>query len=193
MNKEQCIHANWYDVGQADALEGLETETLKQYQEDCAKHGIKPQQKNYAAGYETGRQLYCTVEGGLEAGLTEIPYNNICSTEEEILFLPPYTRAKEYFDAKNNLFQLREDLRDITAQMDDSYYRLDDLHSLLITSTSAQEIENRKKIKRLVLRLRQLNFERTSLSLRVAHARFNFRLTEKKFFIYRAKLLEAKE
>ncbi len=54
MSDAECRSANWYDLGERDALiYGLRPQ-IDQYAHQCAKYGVQPPEKDYLAGWFDG-------------------------------------------------------------------------------------------------------------------------------------------
>ena len=56
MGEHECRSANWYDLGERDALVyGLRPQ-LDQYAAQCGRHGIQPAEKEYLTGWFYGER-----------------------------------------------------------------------------------------------------------------------------------------
>jgi hypothetical protein len=54
MSDAECRGANWYGLGERDALVyGLRPQ-IDQYGQQCGKHGVQPSEKDYLAGWFDG-------------------------------------------------------------------------------------------------------------------------------------------
>jgi len=53
MDATECRAANWYDLGFRDGLYGLQRMDFV-YDEQCGKHGAKPDAAAYAKGWQEG-------------------------------------------------------------------------------------------------------------------------------------------
>ena len=53
MDAAECSGANWYDLGFRDGLAGLQRMDVV-YDEQCGKHGAKPDAAAYAKGWQEG-------------------------------------------------------------------------------------------------------------------------------------------
>jgi hypothetical protein len=53
MTAEDCKHANWADLGHADALLGRQPQ-IEAYRKRCAPAGVAPDEKEYLAGWKIG-------------------------------------------------------------------------------------------------------------------------------------------
>lgn len=54
MNDSECRSANWYELGERDALfYGLRPQ-IDQYAHQCSRHGVQPSEMDYMAGWIVG-------------------------------------------------------------------------------------------------------------------------------------------
>jgi len=57
MDAAQCRGANWYELGFRDGLYGMQRMDIV-YDEQCGKHGAKPDTAAYAKGWQEGLWEY---------------------------------------------------------------------------------------------------------------------------------------
>ena len=57
MDASECRGANWYDLGYRDGLFGLQRMDIV-YEEQCGKHGVKPDAAAYGKGWQEGLWEY---------------------------------------------------------------------------------------------------------------------------------------
>ena len=83
MSKKQCEVASWEGVGQGDALDGRSIDHISQYNKACTKHGIVPNARAYAKGYDQGATMYCDPRVAIQRGRTGASYNlTVCNDEQ---------------------------------------------------------------------------------------------------------------
>ena len=66
LDKNECLHADWYAIGLEDGARGRALERLGDHRRACAKHSVtpdaaacpQPQAQNFIAGYNRGRELH---------------------------------------------------------------------------------------------------------------------------------------
>lgn len=68
MNKDQCLTANWEDVGYQNGYKGQSYTTIERYQKSCAKHGVTVDAAAYRHGHEHGIAQYCERYDHYQAG-----------------------------------------------------------------------------------------------------------------------------
>jgi hypothetical protein len=54
MSDSECRSANWYELGERDALVYGMRPRIDQYAHQCSRHGVQPPEKDYMAGWIVG-------------------------------------------------------------------------------------------------------------------------------------------
>jgi len=111
LSQSECINANWYDLGERNALEGKNSAYVAEHAKACAKYQITPDLVEYKLGWMGGIPRFCTAQSAWRYGLTRHQYQNSCSTNEEKLFLPAYHLAKKVLAKRSEINEHRGDLR----------------------------------------------------------------------------------
>lgn len=86
MNKDECVTANWKNIGYGDGAKGQKVTRLSQHTSACAKHGVTPNLAQYNAGRSEGLKQYCTPSTGYNLGVSGKQYNGVCSNHGESQF-----------------------------------------------------------------------------------------------------------
>jgi len=90
MSADECLVADWYQLGQFDAREGRQANYLAQRSAACAEAGITADNQAWHAGYQNGLQWFCTTENGFRHGQSGQLYRRICPPALESAFLDGY-------------------------------------------------------------------------------------------------------
>ena len=65
MSDSECRSANWYALGERDALIYGMRPRIDLYTHECARHGVQPSDKDYLAGWVDGeRERALRMSGG---------------------------------------------------------------------------------------------------------------------------------
>jgi hypothetical protein len=64
MSKDDCLKADWRELGRRDASQGLTIERFTARADACRKNDIGADRSAYAAGHADGQRAYCTGELG---------------------------------------------------------------------------------------------------------------------------------
>ncbi len=83
MNKQQCLNADWRQVGfDVAAIENMEkTDAFESRKRACAKHNTTANWKQFEAGYVDGIVEFCQLNNVVNAGVkgkTNVIKNNLC-------------------------------------------------------------------------------------------------------------------
>ena len=111
LNKEECLHAEWRQIGFEDGAAGRNLSFLKNHREACAEHGITPDRNNYKRGHAEGLQEFCIPENGFAQGKNGYSYNGVCPRDLESKFLAAYKIGKD-------IHQLNRTIKDAQAEID---------------------------------------------------------------------------
>lgn len=87
MTKEECLSANWNEIGNRDGGNGRSISSFDGYVKDCAKVNVVPDRSTYIRGRDVGLSRYCTLNKGYGFGLTGNDYFGICANHNETAFL----------------------------------------------------------------------------------------------------------
>lgn len=117
MSPDECRHADWYQQGVKDAMDGAGKDRLNDNREACAKVGVVPNVKQYMLGYDKGVRQFCTPENGARWGRAGRYYQGQCPADLDSAFRTRYQAGKAVNDAESNLNRLR-------SQQDDKQRKL---------------------------------------------------------------------
>lgn len=66
MEADECRSADWYSLGERDALVYGMRPQIDQYAHHCARHGIQPSEKDYLVGWFDGDRERAIRQSGSE-------------------------------------------------------------------------------------------------------------------------------
>ena len=94
MTERQCARADWFALGEKDALAGETSERILERRDECAAFSIEADRRAYADGY--GKTLFamCTRDGGYAFGARDTLYKGVCPAEMEMAFLQGYVPGR---------------------------------------------------------------------------------------------------
>ncbi len=81
MKPQECVGANWKEIGYKDAIQGRSV-WLKSRTQACAKLNLRPDTKAYLSGYRNGEKQFCTFKNGYRYGRRGAIEPNICKSPE---------------------------------------------------------------------------------------------------------------
>jgi hypothetical protein len=125
LTKEQCLTADWQEVGYEDGLKGLPIDYITSHQEACAKHKVVPLLEDYNLGRDKGLVSYCQPSNGFTQGREGVEYLAVCSSELELEFIPAYNQGRLIGDRERELTALLSVKRSLETELKNIDKRLD--------------------------------------------------------------------
>lgn len=68
LSKNECLYADWYQIGLEDGTVGKGQQQRARHRKACAKAAVTPDFNEYERGYQQGLQHYCNYQNGLLLG-----------------------------------------------------------------------------------------------------------------------------
>ena len=100
MSKDECLTADWYQVGYEDGALGYADTRISQHRQACAEYGITTDLRAYQDGHEEGIIRFCTPRNGFVQGRNGYNYTGICPPSLEHGFLDGYDAGREIYSAR---------------------------------------------------------------------------------------------
>lgn len=153
LSKDECLSANWEDIGVRDGANGQPEEYLIQHSTACAKVNVAPDRGAWLHGRERGLERYCVPQrmysigeygGAFEAG--------ICRNFDQDRLVDAYEKGREVHRRADILSDIDSELRDIRTRLE------------------KKDLEQKER-ERLAYRLGQLEYERVDAEAALEHAR----------------------
>jgi hypothetical protein len=157
MSRNECLAANWEDVGIRDGANGRAEEYLIQHSKACAKVAVVPDRGAWLHGREQGLDRFCVpyrvyqigeYGGGFDAA--------ICRNYDQDRLINAYEQGRE-------VNRLANVLAGIDGEIDGIENRLDD-----------EDVEKKERVA-LAFRLGQLAYQRNDAQRAYEDARFRAR------------------
>jgi len=95
LSKDECLTANWYQIGYEDGAEGYPDTRIKSHREACAEYGIKPNFNDFQKGHGEGVITFCTPRNGFNKGKRNTKYQGVCPVDLETNFLEAYNNGRQ--------------------------------------------------------------------------------------------------
>ena len=112
MSPEECLQANWEEVGYNDAVEGYPVSRSAEHREACADTGVSVDFELYRNGHALGLPYYCTRETGFETADHGGDFATQCRRETFPDYLVGYSEGLD-------VFALKTEMREIEIQIDE--------------------------------------------------------------------------
>ena len=145
LSESECIHGDWYSIGQSDGRFGYKASRIEKHRKACQKVNAYVDIDSYMIGRKDGLQYYCTPQNGFDVGLNGNYYNNVCPPQLERDFLEHYSYGQE-------IHTLRNEISSAEYQIDQKEKLIDD------QDTSDDERKDlRREIRYLIKDIRRMN------------------------------------
>lgn len=146
MNKDECLTANWHDIGHEDGLNGTSRNRLADHRQACAEYGVTPDSRAYFEGYEQGIRVFCQPSNGLTAGLNGRSYHaQSCPPDMEPAFLVQYNYGRRLHQVRNDISHARSEINNKETALEkeeDSRTRADLRHDIASLDRQVRELES---------------------------------------------------
>lgn len=117
MSSEQCMVADWYDLGQADARAGRNSDHLANRAGACAEAGYPADTQAWRAGFAEGLGWFCAIDSGFRFGLEGQRYLNSCPPDLEPQFVEGYDLGLAIHAAQSRVTELQRQLEPVNRQL----------------------------------------------------------------------------
>lgn len=177
LNEDQCMVADWYQIGFTDGAKGEPETYLQNHQKACAKHGVGTNLDDWLHGREAGLQRYCTSARGFEEGVNNRTYHGVCLGEAGYQFESAYHDGQLIYQQQQLVSELENQIDSVNDELDDLDDEWRDLKSQLVegylTASDRAALVNR--MDDIKDRTAELNRQRSFLAGRLDHEHFVLR------------------
>jgi hypothetical protein len=186
LNKDECLTADWYQIGYEDGARGYPDTRIASHREACAKHGISPDFRSYQDGHEEGIIRFCTASNGFAQGKRGYEYSGICPPSLENDFLDGY-------DAGRQIYAVSSAVRNIQNEQRQNENKIESMQAEIITKTNmmlADEttVDQRYALNAEIAQMQQdlggLEQRNKELIVDLAEAKARLRVLEEKYAFF---------
>jgi len=117
LSKEECLSGNWRDLGVKDGFNGESAVRIEAHRKACAKHGIRPDERQYLEGRTEGLREYCQIDNAFTSGLNGRQYQGVCP-------LPINSLFRRYNEAAYAVYQTRKEIKQLNNELSNREIRL---------------------------------------------------------------------
>jgi len=119
LSSDECLNANWKNIGFADAMKGYSIQ-LSDHSEACAKVKITPDKALYMQGYNEGAKQYCTYDNGLTVGTKGDSAPSTCNTPElSKRFYEGYQKGKKRYEEHRRVLDKEREIGNVERKIND--------------------------------------------------------------------------
>ena len=142
MSPEECLQANWEEIGFNDAAEGYSSARSADHREACAEAGVALDFEAYRAGYELGLPVFCTLTRGYETADHGGDFAEQCDRNLFPDYARGYAEGRELYQLRSEINALEDDKREKERQSDALLEQIGNLQ--MIRDESSDKDERRK-------------------------------------------------
>lgn len=113
MDKNECLEANWYQLGRQDGVRAQPRSLFARRTEACREHGVVADREAYYRGREDGIRLYCTPDNGYRLGRKGGRYTYICPSDLEQAFIARYNEGVQDYRFEQRVQRLEKQIADL--------------------------------------------------------------------------------
>ncbi len=174
MTKNECLNANWYEIGFSDGSSGYTTDFFNERSEDCAKYGVMANSQVYMQARKEGLKNYCTQANGYEQGYNGRTYRGVCQGNSAQQFLSGYREGNRIYKQRVEVGSIEDNIR--AAERDIAKY-YDEQYQL-----EKQIIDESNQVKRahLVLEMKQVGYKINELKLKKQQLLQRYKIAKKR-------------
>jgi Protein of unknown function (DUF2799) len=119
LSKNECLEANWFEIGRRDGATGKPRSLFQEHYKACLKYAVKGDREAYYRGREAGLGSYCTYETGYKQGSLNRAYRYVCPSNFEPNFLAGYAKGQEIYQYNKKIASLEKHRKSIEKQIKD--------------------------------------------------------------------------
>lgn len=120
LSQNECLTADWYQIGLRDGYDGQPRARLAQHRDACTRFGVRPDEPAYFSGREQGLHQYCTDRRGFEVGSAGRTYRQVCTPLTEPDFLRGYRLGQDLHRDRERARQIEQDTRELERRLSDT-------------------------------------------------------------------------
>ena len=157
LSKNECLNANWEDIGIRDGADGRPEEYLIQHSKACAKVAVVPDRGAWTHGREKGLERFCVPYRAYQIGEYGGGFDAaICRQFDQDRLIAAYEHGRE-------VNRLAGELNDIDGEIAD-----------IRTTLEREDLEKKVRVG-LAFRLGQLAYQRNDVERAYEDARYRAR------------------
>jgi hypothetical protein len=186
LSEDECLTADWYQIGYEDGARGYPDTRIGSHREACAKHGVAPRFRDYQDGHDEGVLSFCTQRNGFVQGQKGYQYTGICPPSVEGDFLDAYQAGREIYSVRSVVSSLQNEQRSNENKISSLKQGLIDAEALMFAATTPEE--ERRNIYNSIGQMQEdlgaTEQRNKQLIVEIAQAQAKLRILEEKYAYY---------
>ena len=118
LTKNECLEADWYEIGRVDGINGEPRSKFQEHAEVCTRYDVHVGREAYYRGRDQGLKIYCTKDRGFNLGILGKKYNPTCPKDMQQKFHDGYIRGKEIYTSELKISQLKQRKQILEGQIE---------------------------------------------------------------------------
>lgn len=186
LNKDECLTADWYQIGYEDGARGYPDTRISSHREACAKHGVSPNFRDYQDGHAEGVINFCTPRNGFSQGKNGYQYAGICPPSLEGGFLDGYDAGREIYAVTSSIRNFESEQRRNENEISNMQREINDKTTLMLSdeATVEQRYQLNQEISQMQQDLGGLEERNRQLIVELAEAQAKLRVLEEKYVYF---------
>jgi hypothetical protein len=157
LSRNECLSANWEDVGIRDGANGRPEEYLIQHSKACAKAAVVPDRGAWTKGREQGLERFCVPHRAYQIGEYGAGFDSaICRNFDQDRLIAAYQHGREVNRLAGELSSIDSEMANIRVELE------------------REDLKDRERVA-LAFRLGQLVYQRSDLEQSYENARYQAR------------------
>jgi hypothetical protein len=117
LSKNECLQANWYELGWRDGNLGKPRSLFQGHADACVKHNVRAEKAEYFRGRDDGLKNFCTYDNGFSQGRYGKSYNYVCPPDLEAPFLAGFSSGRKVYNYNRKVVALEKRLKKIDDEI----------------------------------------------------------------------------
>ena len=117
LSKDECLQANWYELGWRDGNQGKPRSLFQKHADACLKHSVRAEKTEYFRGRDDGLMNFCTYDNGFAQGKTGKSYHYVCPPNLEASFLAGFIKGRKFYEFNRKVIALEKKMKMIDAEI----------------------------------------------------------------------------
>jgi hypothetical protein len=186
LNKNECLTADWYQIGYEDGAQGHPDSRIALHRKACAAYDITPDFRDYQDGYNEGVIRFCTASNGFAQGKRGYDYSGICPSGLEASFLHGYEAGKQIYSVSSMIRSLDSEQQKNHSRIETLQAQIiDKTHLMLADSTAiAERYRLNAEIAQMQQDLGALKERNQQIITEIAEAQAKLQVLERKYRHY---------
>lgn len=124
LSKNECLQADWFELGYRDGSMGRSRAIFQKHYDACLDHSVRADRQAYYKGRDEGLKVFCTEQSGFNKGRAGRSYSYVCPPALEPDFLAGYEKGRALHKYESKVSSLEKRLVTIEKQIQDKEKQL---------------------------------------------------------------------